>query len=271
MNRKLAIAALTSFAIACGAPAEDEMSQAVSGSDAPRGGASEIPRLLADGHVIFGVFPGEQTAEGGAAMAGRSGMDFVFFDLERPPFDLAAFDAYVSAMHEALGPDAPRRAMALRIPPVGDDPESAREKAARALDAGIDILVVPHVQNADQAAVAVEATGLNTWPSRPDGAHVNLLIIEDQEGVANASEIVGTPGVGIVFAGPGDLRRAYEGDMEAVEAAIQTVLSACREHDVPCGVTAGPDDIAERIEQGFRAFIVQQQEAVEAGRAAAGR
>jgi 2-keto-3-deoxy-L-rhamnonate aldolase RhmA len=80
-----------------------------------------------------------------------------------------------------------------------------------------------------------------------------------------------TPGLSVVFAGPGDLRRAYEGDMEQVEAAIQAVLAACKEFDVVCGVTAGVDDIGERLEQGFGMIIVTEPGAVAVGRAAAGR
>ncbi|NIP60585.1 MAG: hypothetical protein GWM92_19525, partial [Gemmatimonadetes bacterium] len=72
-------------------------------------------------------------------------------------------------------------------------------------------------------------------------------------------------------AGPGDLSRAYDGDMEAVERAIQAVLSACLEFDVPCGVTAGAHDIARRLEEGFRVIIVTEEEALEVGREAAGR
>ncbi len=71
--------------------------------------------------------------------------------------------------------------------------------------------------------------------------------------------------------GPGDLRRVYDGDMEKVEAAIQIVLAACLEFDVPCGITAGVDDIAERLDQGFRVIIVTQPEALAVGREAAGR
>ena len=52
--------------------------------------------------------------------------------------------------------------------------------------------------------------------------------------------------------------------------AIQQVLAACQSHGVPCGITAGVDDIAERIEQGFRMFIVSDPAAVTAGRAARG-
>ena len=93
----------------------------------------------------------------------------------------------------------------------------------------------------------------------------------DQVGIEAAREIVGTPGISVAIPGPGDLRRAYQGDMEAVENAIQTVLAACKEFDVACGITAGVNDIAERIEQGFRFFIVTQADAITVGREAAGR
>jgi 2-keto-3-deoxy-L-rhamnonate aldolase RhmA len=100
---------------------------------------------------------------------------------------------------------------------------------------------------------------------------INVVLIEDQAGIEIARDIVGTPGVTVAIPGPGDLRRAYDGDMEAVEAAIQTVLAACLEFDVPCGITAGVDDIVQRIEEGFRFFIVTQAEAITIGREAAGR
>ena len=98
-----------------------------------------------------------------------------------------------------------------------------------------------------------------------------MVQIEDKVGVARAREIVGAPGVGLVLPGQGDLRRAYEGDLEAVEAAVQTVLAACKELRVPCGVTAGVDDITERLEQGFKMIIVTQPEALGVGLAASGR
>lgn len=266
MSRRITkISLLMVFLIGCGAPAEDEMPETTTTPTPP-----SLVDLLADGQVIFGIFPGEQSAAGGTEMANTSGMDFVFYSLENGPFDLDTYADYVDAMEVALGAAAPRP-MALRIPPVGDDAAGALERAGQGLAAGAAVLVVPHVENAEQAAVSVEATGSNAWPGRADGEHINFLIVEDQGGIAYVDEIVATPGVSVVFAGPGDLRRAYEGDMEAVENAIQTVLAACLEHDVPCGITAGVDDIAERIRQGFRVFIVTEADAIAVGRTAAGR
>lgn len=268
MSKHAAVALSLLVSAACGAPAEDTPEDPMPETTEEH---MTVAERLAAGQVVFGVFPGEQSVEGGSAMAELSGMDFVFYSLESGPFDLDTYRGYVDAMAEALGPDAPRRQMALRIPPVGDDAQGALERAALGRDAGLDILVVPHVENATQAATAVAATGPNAWPAQADGTHVNFLIVEDQTGIANVSEIVGTEGVSVVFAGPGDLRRAYGGDMEAVEEAIQTVLAACLEHDVPCGITASPDDIAERIEQGFRVFIVYDPATIPVGKAAAGR
>jgi 2-keto-3-deoxy-L-rhamnonate aldolase RhmA len=122
------------------------------------------------------------------------------------------------------------------------------------------VVVYPHVEDRSQAELAVSA--LRSAGGKAPG----ILIIEDRVGVANARDIVSTEGVDIVFPGPGDLRRAYDGDAAAVETAIQSVLSACKEFDVPCGITAGPSDIEKRLQEGFRVFIVQNLDAIPIGR-----
>ena len=227
-------------------------------------------RLLENDQPVFGIFSGDHTPEQGAVMVQNRETDFVFYSLERGPFDIPAMEAYMQGMVDGAGEHSPHP-IALRIPPIREDREAAPERVRQGLDAGVDAIVFPHVESADEAALAVSSMGTNVWPAAPDGMYVNILLIEDRVGIANAREIVGTPGVSIVFPGPGDLRRAYESDMEAVENAIQTVLAACKEFDVPCGVTAGVDDIGERLEQGFRVIIVTEPEALSVGRVAAGR
>ncbi len=249
-------------------------------------GVSELPRLLVAGQSVFGIFSGEKTPEQGARMAGNREIDFVFYSLESGPFDIPQMRAYMSAMADAAERLAGRGAaaaegrsvaptaahhVALRIPPIRSGPAAARDRVRRGLEAGVAAIVFPHVESAADAALAVEAMGGELWPGNPDGRLVNMLIVEDRVGIANVREIVGTPGVSVAFAGPGDLRRAYDGDMRAVEAAIQAVLAACKEFDVACGITAGVDDIAERLAQGFRVIIVTEPEALAVGRRAAGR
>ncbi|MDE2796768.1 MAG: aldolase/citrate lyase family protein [Gemmatimonadota bacterium] len=271
-----AVLAMALAMLACSTPGQ----RAESGSDAPAAttGATDRPtrstaplvRLLADGQVLFGVFSGDRTAEQGAAMGRNRELDFVFYSLESGPFDIMTTKVYMSGIAEGSAPDPPHP-LVLRVPAIRDGVEAAEANVAEALEAGVASIVFPHVESAEEAAIAVSAMGERLWPGNPDGDLVNILIIEDRVGVERADEIVGTEGVSIVFPGPGDLRRAYEGDMEAVEGAIRTVLAACRRHGVPCGITAGVDDIAERIAQGFRVFIVSDAAAVTVGRGVAGR
>ena len=99
------------------------------------------------------------------------------------------------------------------------------------------------------------------WPGNRSGSLFgmlslfSMLIVESQEGVEGVDEIVGTDGVGPVFAGADDRRLSYESE-EAMEAAIQQVLGACQRYEAPSGIIAGVDDIAERMEQGSQLLNV---------------
>jgi 4-hydroxy-2-oxoheptanedioate aldolase len=226
--------------------------------------------LLAAGEPVFGVFSGDQTREQGALMARESDADFILYSMESGPFDVDGMEAYLEGMEEVGGPTAlDELPVVLRVPPI-EDSEVTRAQLDEALPTGIAGIVFPHAARPDQAATAVSLMA-DAWPADPDGTRLNILIVEDREGIANVREIVATPGLSVVFAGPGDLRRAYDGDMEAVEAAIQAVLSACKESGVVCGVTAGVADIGRRLDEGWGMIIVTEAEAVAVGKAHAGR
>ncbi|MEJ2538823.1 MAG: aldolase/citrate lyase family protein [Gemmatimonadota bacterium] len=229
-----------------------------------------LVEMLQAGQPVFGVFSGPQTREQGAVMAAESDADFILYSMESGPFDVATMEAYLEGMEEAGGPMVmDRLPVVLRVPPI-DDVEASRAQLDEAMPTGIAGIVFPHVARPDQAAASAELL-TEAWPQDPRGSRVNILIVEDREGIENVEEIMATPGLSVVFAGPGDLRRAYDGDMEQVEAAIQTVLEACLEYGVVCGVTAGVDDIAQRLEEGFGMIIVTEPEAVAVGKVAAGR
>ncbi|MDH3272627.1 MAG: aldolase/citrate lyase family protein [Gemmatimonadota bacterium] len=249
-----------------GEEAPDAMSEMTA---APMAHDNDIIRLLDSGQPVFGMFAPEQSAEGGVAAAANMETDFIFYSLESGPWDIPTMQLFMASMAAAAaGQPHP---VVLRIPPIRDDPEAARTHMAEGLAAGIDGLVLPHVETVEGVAAATQAVGDRLWPLHPTGDVLNIILIEDQVGIGRAREIVGAPGVGVAIPGPGDLRRAYEGDMEAVENAIQTVLAACKEFDVPCGITAGPDDIVERLEQGFEMIIVTRPEALSVGLMASGR
>jgi 2-keto-3-deoxy-L-rhamnonate aldolase RhmA len=219
--------------------------------------ANPIDALLASGKPVFGIFS-EKTKESAEALSKNELVDFVFYDMEEGPFDVDGMKLFMQSLR--------RRPIVARLPPIRDGAEDAAKRAKLLVEAGVQGVVFPHVENREQSEIAVRS-----MPPKGAEAPVGILIIEDRIGVENASKIVSTPGVGIVFPGPGDLRRAYDGDAAAIERAIQTVLAACKENRVVCGITAGPHDIEKRLQEGFRVIIVTRPEALAIGRRAANR
>ncbi|HMF96197.1 MAG TPA: hypothetical protein VKE96_17965, partial [Vicinamibacterales bacterium] len=122
------------------------------------------------------------------------------------------------------------------------------------------------------------------WPLNPDGELLNWTIVESREGLAHVREIAAVKGIGVLWPGAGTLRGVFTTtnaagervfDQAGWENAIQTVLSACKEFNVPCGFPATPNDIEMRMKQGFSVFVMSWSDAgfkaVELGRAASGR
>ncbi len=122
----------------------------------------------------------------------------------------------------------------------------------------------------------------DVWPLDPQGELLAMMFIESRAGVENIEEIITVPGLGGIFIGPSDLSTSMGYTSPAapeVEQAIQTVLGACLEHDVPCAITTGQGSVQQRIDQGFRFVTVGADgglntgasNALRLGREAAGR
>ena len=119
-------------------------------------------------------------------------------------------------------------------------------------------------------------------PRDPQGELLAMMFIESAEGVENIDEIVTVPGLGGIFIGPSDLSTSMGYTNAAapeVEAAIQRVLQACLDNDVPCAITTGAGSVEQRINEGFRFVTVGADgglstgasTALQRGREAAGR
>ena len=90
--------------LALGCTAMASCSLASLEDDAVRASTAPLVELLASGQVVLGIFSGEKTPDQGARMGTRTDVDFVFYSLERGPFDLPAMQAYRDAMGAAAGP-----------------------------------------------------------------------------------------------------------------------------------------------------------------------
>ena len=104
---------------------------------------------------------------------------------------------------------------------------------------------------------------------------MNWTIVESKEGLAHVREIAEVKGIGVLWPGAGTLRNVFRGDPEGAEAAIQQVLAACKEFNVPCGYPANANDIEMRMKQGFSVFVMNWGDAgfkaIDIGRKASGR
>jgi 4-hydroxy-2-oxoheptanedioate aldolase len=117
------------------------------------------------------------------------------------------------------------------------------------------------------------------WPLDPDGNILLMGIIEETQGVKNIRNILRqVKGIGAIWAGPGDLSisMGLRGDTKhpQVQEALLQILTACQECGVPCAIGAAADEVAMRLEQGFRIIIgtpVKTTPMLTEGRRLAGR
>jgi 4-hydroxy-2-oxoheptanedioate aldolase len=96
----------------------------------------------------------------------------------------------------------------------------------------------------------------DVWPVNPDGDLLAIPMIETAEGLKNVDEIAAVPGVGAIFIGAGGDLHQYLGvpqDSPEVEQARQTILAACKAHNVACGITAiAKADVEKRLKEGWK-------------------
>jgi 4-hydroxy-2-oxoheptanedioate aldolase len=177
-------------------------------------------------------------------MLGRSGVDYVCIDLQHGMSDPAALPELVAAI-AAGGALAVVRA-----------PWNRPDAIMRILDSGARVVVVPMVDDMDQATAAIEAcsyppTGIRSWgpfwpdlafsPEVADAGVRCMVMIETAQGFANLEAIAATPGLGGIYVGPNDLaltlgygRATYDTD-ERIHAAIETVAAVA----AAAGIVAG--------------------------------
>jgi 4-hydroxy-2-oxoheptanedioate aldolase len=206
-----------------------------------------------------------------------------------------------------------KHAFVVKTPEIAPDPAKAIDNISRQLNVGASGIMFVKVESAEEVKQGLAAMrfkskggtrpdGVDTapefwgmsekdyrakadlWPLNPEGELINWTIVESKEGLAHVREIAAVKGIGVLWPGAGTLRGVFsttdasgqrQTDTAAWENAIQQVLAACKEFNVPCGFPATPNDIEMRMKQGFSVFVMNWGEqgfkAIEIGRKAAGR
>jgi 4-hydroxy-2-oxoheptanedioate aldolase len=227
---------------------------------------------------------------------------------------IGPFTDFVNAMMENATPAVRwQHPLSVKTPKIADDPAKAVDNISRQLTLGVSTVVFVGVESAtevkqglaamrfksqggtrpDEVGLAPRYWGLSDkeyrdkadlWPLNPDGELTNWTIVESREGLAHVREIAAVKGISVLFPGAGTLRQVFSTtdadgkrtfDAEGWEKAIQQVLAACKEFNVPCGYPATENDIETRIQQGFSVFIMNWGDpgfrAVDIGRRVTGR
>lgn len=233
-----------------------------------------IRQALESGETVFGA-AATTLSPTMIDVYGDLGLDFVWLDHEH----VGAASADASNFERVTRASADAGIEPLVRIESGDGP-----LVRKVLDAGIRSVVIPRVETADEVRAAAEASrfeydgepgerGVATaltsdWGVRPDDYteredETVLLgvMLENERALDNVEEILSVPGVGFGWIGPADLSvslgHPLEFDHPEVRDAIESLVAAGREADVPIGTSAGyAGGIEAALDSGYRMLML---------------
>jgi 2-keto-3-deoxy-L-rhamnonate aldolase RhmA len=239
---------------------------------------NNIRKRIQDGELVLGTILSLDSPDVAEILSGI-GFDWLFIDAEHSTLD----PQNLKALFQAVGESTP---CVVRIPLLDEI------VVKKTLDAGAAGLLVPQVNNAEQAEQLVKwgryypegSRGLGFGRAQGYGlkvgeylesANENILLsvqAESAEAVRNIESIVQVEGLDAVLVGPYDLSASMglPGQIEHpdVQAAIQYVADVCKGAGMPIGIFGmTAEAVRPYIDQGFR-FIVVGVDTVMLGNAA---
>jgi len=237
----------------------------------PEGGPGrQLKMRLNAGEVLVGGTIGEYARPSLMKLYQQAGYDFVYIEFEHVYFGLDALaDAVLAARDNGL-------------PVIAKTPQLERAEVAKLLECGIVGIQLPRTESRQDVETLKDyiklyptgsrasATGYGSsdyikpsdrqkWIAAQNEETTLVVHIETRTGYANAEEIVSTPGVDMVYAGPGDtsLEFGHPGDWTHpdVLGPMQKVLALCKKYNVPFGTSVRSMESAENwIKDGAQFF-----------------
>jgi 2-keto-3-deoxy-L-rhamnonate aldolase RhmA len=193
-----------------------------------------------------------------AEVMAQADFDLLVIDAEHSAFGPAEVQVLVRALEPS------RAAGIVRVP------ELLQSHVQWALDSGARGILFPQISSGAETLRAVSfcryppagrrglgpgrATGwgsyIAAYQERANDDLAVLIQIENQAALDNLEEIVATPGVDLIFMGPGDLSQGLgvSGQLShpRVVEAMNRIVEVCRSHDMPIGTLALTEDSARR-------------------------
>jgi len=224
---------------------------------------------LRAGELLVGCFlnTGSPVA---AEICAAAGFDWLLIDLE-----------HGSATEAALLPQLQAVAASGTAPLVRVE-TNERARCTKALDFGAEGVMVPRIDGADDAVIAVSHLRYRSGGGRGvallnraggfgargrenvetfDERAVGVVMIENEQAVLAADAIAAVDGVDCLFVGPADLTHALgvflRTDDERFLQALEAVLTAAASHGKAAGVIASDSEDARRYRDlGFTLIAV---------------
>lgn len=229
---------------------------------------NSIREMLDQGRTVLGTWitTGNQDI---AELAASVGFDYLVFDTEHAPLS----NETVQKLIQSIGCG--------KVTPFVRVAWNDQVLIKLALDIGAHGLIIPFVNNKEDAIRAVAATkyppagmrgigprrasnyyqSFQDYVATADKEIMVIVQIEHVDGVKNIGEILSVKGIDAIFIGPADLTASmgllgkYE-DPKVINT-IDKILSSAKRSRVVAGIhTFSPEDAAKRISQGFQFIIV---------------
>jgi len=220
---------------------------------------------LLEGRITIGSWIQINNATAAEVLA-RAGFDWIGIDIEHTDIDITSLADVVRGMHG-------RGAV-----PVARVASNELMAIRRALDIGVQGILVPLINSAEEARRAVAAAKYppegvrgfafcraNNWGADFDAyartANEEIAIvamIESKAGVDHIAEILTVDGIDGVFIGPYDMSGSYgipgQTEHPLVQEACRRVVRACQATGKAAGlhiVKPTPENVQQAIQDGF--------------------
>lgn len=220
-------------------------------------------KIWRDGGQTIGCWLSMANAWSAESLA-RLGFDWVCVDMQHGLIDYSDLTYMLPAISNG------------DTTPIVRVPWNEPYEIMKALDAGAYGVVVPMVNNREEALRAAEACrypprgfrsfgpvraamyGGKGYAAESNDQVACIVMIETEDGIANLDEILSTPGVDGAYIGPSDLALALgmaprgDNDDPKHAATVQQILDACRKHGVAAGIHTSSLAYTQRyLEHGF--------------------
>lgn len=225
--------------------------------------ANRLISILETGKPAIGVWTGALSAPRIAKVLATSDADFIVADVEHDIYDFNMLHRFLlevqdfSNRYRTEPRDAPVVLVKLANRATWDPRYEIAESLKVGPAMGIWIPMVESRADLERAISAVRGAetsamaGLNiprerrdVWPLNPNGEFLVVAMIETEEGVRHAQEIVKTPGVSAIET------------VHIPDADAGRILKMCRAQKVLSATNATPEDIKAKIDAGYKLISV---------------